>query len=519
TNDVLTYTVGAMVPVSPTTTIGGLTLTDPNNGNANVTAGGILGGHTGQVHVNTDGVTAGAFAFSYRVSDGVDLSNTATVRVYVQGGEVIITEVMYNPANEPDNQWEWVEVKNLTGSAVTLSAMYDATMNTDHDLNLSGKSVAANDTVLLAPGGASGDIPGGGRTGAEFLTEWSPLPSGKVVWAASWPALNNSGDSILLFDAAGRLLDMVEYQADGVNWPVTAVTGGSESIYVTCGNMTAVGNDNYASWELSADGVDNAWATPDTEGGLNDSDVGSPATEPACVPPTSIEARKLFYNQSFYDGNKVAIDPAPIAGANNDDADAIDNGGLFATVNWPAKTPLMTGGGQATLANWSGYDKGINGLIYDVANPTATPVVGDFVFHNIGKAGTVVPAPGNLVVPTAFATQDLGGGVTRVLMTFTGLTNTWLRVEVGTGFGLAASEVHYWGNAAGDTGQGNTVPNILVSPTDEIWVRTHPTTPLARSPVQDMADVTKDGIASPTDQIYVRTHPSTPLNAVKMITR
>ncbi|MBI4581553.1 MAG: hypothetical protein HY718_17780, partial [Planctomycetes bacterium] len=50
---------------------------------------------------------------------------------------------------------------------------------------------------------------------------------------------------------------------------------------------------------------------------------------------TEIVARKLFYNQSFYDGNKVAIDPAPIAGANNDDADAIDNGGLFATVNWP----------------------------------------------------------------------------------------------------------------------------------------------------------------------------------------
>ncbi|MBI4579757.1 MAG: hypothetical protein HY718_08650, partial [Planctomycetes bacterium] len=179
----------------------------------------------------------------------------------------------------------------------------------------------------------------------------------------------------------------------------------------------------------------------------------------------------------------------------------------------------MTGGGQATLANWTGYNKGINGLIYDIKDPVVAPVVGDFVFHNIGKAGTVAVGPGSLVAPTAFATQSLGGGVTRVLMTFTGLTSTWLRVEVGTGFGLSASEVHYWGNADGDTGQGNSGTNILVSPTDEIWVRTHPTTPLARSPVQDMADVNKDGIASPTDQIYVRTHPTTPLNAVKMITR
>ncbi|MBI4580586.1 MAG: hypothetical protein HY718_12840 [Planctomycetes bacterium] len=244
-----------------------------------------------------------------------------------------------------------------------------------------------------------------------------------------------------------------------------------------------------------------------------------------CGYPGMIVACKLFYNQSFYDGNKIGIDPAPISGANNDDADAIDNGGPVPArgmpyIVYPAKIPLMPGGGQATLANWTGYDKGINGLTYDIQWPIRPPQASDFVFHNIGKAGTVVPGPGNVVTPMAFATQSLGGSppVTRVLMTFTGLTNTWLQVDIGTGFGWGTG-THWWGNAAGDTGQGNTAPNVLVNATDEIWSRRHPTTPLNRSPVQDMADVNKDALVNATDQIYVRTHPTTPLNCVKMITR
>ena len=61
--------------------------------------------------------------------------------------------------------------------------------------------------------------------------------------------------------------------------------------------------------------------------------------------------------------------------------------------------------------------------------------------------------------------------------------------------------------------------NILVNPTDEIWIRTHPTTPLNRSPVFDACDINKDSLSNPTDQVYVRTHPTTPLNCVRMITR
>jgi len=245
------------------------------------------------------------------------------------------------------------------------------------------------------------------------------------------------------------------------------------------------------------------------------------------IRPAELVGRYVFYNQSYFDGNKVAIDPLPIPGANNDDADAIDTGGTMTypggsppPVTYPPKRPLMVGDGMASFANWTGYDKGINGLIYDVLDPSQPPAVGDFLFQNIGKTGASPPV---VVLPTAFLVQPgLGvGGSDRVIITFANnsLKSTWLQVDIGTGFGLAAPETHWWGNADGDTGQGNLPPNVLVNPTDEIWIRTHPTTPFNRSPVYDACDITKDSLANPTDQIYVRTHPTTPLNCVKMISR
>ncbi|MBI4578238.1 MAG: carboxypeptidase regulatory-like domain-containing protein, partial [Planctomycetes bacterium] len=247
---------------------------------------------------------------------------------------------------------------------------------------------------------------------------------------------------------------------------------------------------------------------------------GAPVDEHGCSP---LMARKIFYNNSYFDGNKPGIDPAPIAGPNNDDSDAID----------PGKEPLIPGYGMATSANWTGFAQGINGLIYDVKDPSRAPVVGDFLFRTIGKAGTSPPV---VVAPSAFAVLPGAGvnGSDRVVITFSSwqtggapggtwpygsVQNTWLQVDIGTGFGLPAPDTHYWGNAAGDTGQGNIPPNILVNPTDEIWIRTHPTTPLNRSPVQDMADVNKDSLANPTDQVYIRTHATTPLNCVRMVVR
>jgi len=223
---------------------------------------------------------------------------------------------------------------------------------------------------------------------------------------------------------------------------------------------------------------------------------------------TTVAARKIFYNQSYYDTNNAAIQ-APGPGARDDDGDAID----------PTKSPLLPGGGTAVFANWISCDKGINGLIYDFANPTRDPVAGDFVFGDIGRLGTAAATP---KVPSAFAVQDLGGGVKRVVVTFANasIKNTWLQVTIGTGFGLAAADVSYWGNALGDSGTGNNPPNIQVTSTDEVAARNNRVLLPSRATVDNPFDYNKDGNVTATDEILCRNNiVPVPNNSVKMIVR
>ncbi|MBI4579424.1 MAG: hypothetical protein HY718_06955 [Planctomycetes bacterium] len=348
--------------------------------------------------------------------------------------------------------------------------------------------------------------------GVVFLTSIARGKTVKVDVTASAPGML---DAWMDFNRNGSWADAGEQI-----FASTPLAAGVNSLSFVVPTTAKVGR-TFSRWRYSSAGG-LPFTGPAADGEVEDYIV--------TIVPAKIIRRHVFYNQSFFDGNKIAIDPAPIAGANNDDADAIDTGGTMTypggsppDVTYAAKAPLMVAGGMATHANWTGYNKGINGLIYDVENPSRAPVMADFTFHNIGKAGTVVPGPGNVVIPTGFLVQaGLGaGGSDRVIITFANgaVLSAWLQVDIGTGFGLELPETHWWGNADGDTGQGNPPPNVLVSPTDEIWIRTHPTTPLNRSKVFDACDVNKDGLSNPTDQIYARTHPTTPLNCVKMIVR
>jgi hypothetical protein len=229
---------------------------------------------------------------------------------------------------------------------------------------------------------------------------------------------------------------------------------------------------------------------------------------------TSIAGRQIFYNQSYYDGNKVAIDAAAIAGANNDDADAIDT----------SKTALLPGAGAATFANYTGYNKGINGLVYDIKDVPAgkTITAADFEFVNQGKAGTASTVVTTATVVTQANTPATG--TTRCVITFPNatLTNCWLKVTVKTTVGLTAADVSYWGNVVGEAGVGNSpVTNLLVNANDEVMARppyTH--NALNRAPVTDTSDYNKDSLVNPNDEVLCRPpYTTNALSCVKLITR
>lgn len=226
---------------------------------------------------------------------------------------------------------------------------------------------------------------------------------------------------------------------------------------------------------------------------------------------TAITKRAVFYNNSYYDGNKVGIDPAPGPGTRDDDADAIDT----------SKTPLISG--TSTFANVTGYNKGLNGLIYEfeVASSSRDPLASDFTFTNLTRTGTaagtaVSPSASQLIVLQASSPRKV-----RMVFTFAdnSLKNVWLKVGIGTGFGLAGADTHYWGNAAGDTGVGNVSPNFLTSGSDELAARSNPTTVVTRSPVTDPHDINKTSLVDGQDQLWIRSNPTTAVTCLRYVTK
>jgi hypothetical protein len=168
--------------------------------------------------------------------------------------------------------------------------------------------------------------------------------------------------------------------------------------------------------------------------------------------PAAVADRRVFYNNSFFDGNNPA--------ANALDANAIA----------PGKAALLPGG-TASEANYTNFSKGITGVMVDVANLPAgrTLSADDFAFRagNTSSPGSWASAP----TPAVTVTPNGGGsGVARVTLTWPDnlIRRTWLQVTVlaTADTGLASPDVFYFGNLPGDTFNGGTAAAFPVNALD-----------------------------------------------------
>ena len=177
----------------------------------------------------------------------------------------------------------------------------------------------------------------------------------------------------------------------------------------------------------------------------------------------TVVGRQLFYSNSTYDGNNRAID------ARDDAAIAPDKAGF-------------SGVGKATFSNVSGFSKGINGIMVDITSGVGSHgninlTSGDITFkvaparfvtatYNQLSAWTAAPTPSNFSVRLGAGT----GGSDRLEITWAdgAIKNTWLQVSVAANAntGLSSPDVFYFGNAAGDSGLGDTAALAKVDGSD-----------------------------------------------------
>ncbi len=202
------------------------------------------------------------------------------------------------------------------------------------------------------------------------------------------------------------------------------------------------------------------------------------------VPAAAVVNRGILYNNSVFDNN------TPAAGVGDNAAIA------------PDKTALLPGQ-TATFANYTSYDKGINGLVIDATNLTngAALNASDFIFKTTIDGTTWVAAPPPTGV--SFRAADGINGSDRIELLFADLSirNAWLQVTVKADAttGLAAPDVFYFGNLVGCS--GNHVNQAIVNNTDAIAARIKINT---AATITSVLDYNRSGMVTNTDVITVR---------------
>jgi len=173
---------------------------------------------------------------------------------------------------------------------------------------------------------------------------------------------------------------------------------------------------------------------------------GTPASASATVATSaSVAARRLFYNNSSFDGHN------PLADAGDDNAIAA------------AKSALLPGA-TATPANHTNYAKGLNGVMIDVAGlPSGSGLsAADFTFK-AGNTGNPAAWSAPTAAPSVTVRRGAGaGGTDRVELIWPdgALVHTWLQITIlaTASTGLDAADVFYFGNSVGDT-TGDGLPS------------------------------------------------------------
>jgi len=221
--------------------------------------------------------------------------------------------------------------------------------------------------------------------------------------------------------------------------------------------------------------------------------------------PDGVVGRRVFYNNSAFDGND------PEANAADDQAIATDKRALLP-------------GATASLANYTSYALGINGLMVDITGVSEVPTAADFQFR-VGNGGD----PGEwplLDEPAGFSLRpgegtaiSSAGGSDRVTIIWPegAIRNEWLQVTVlpTDVTGLAEADVFYFGNAVAES--GNSPSDARVNALDVVAARNNPHNLLNPAPVDDAHDYNRDKRVDAADMLLARNNQTHLLSALELI--
>jgi autotransporter-associated beta strand protein len=386
-------------------------------------------------------------------------------------GPILISEVSYDPGPGADDDLEYIEVFNPTSTAIASLAHWRLTGGITY--NFPAAQGLAPGQALLVVSFDPTDSANADKLAA-LRNHYSIAASVAIVGGYSGH-LNDAGDTIQLQrpDAppAGEPDFYPSLLEDEVIY--SAMWGASETGETLRRLGVGLWGDSPASWAASTPSPGTFYVTP------------------------ALVSEHVFYNQSAYDSNNAAAETA------DDHAIATD------------KTALLPGQ-KATLANYTSYVRGLNGIMVDIAalaNPSSLSTA-DFQFRegNSSTPGSWIAAPAPLSVTVRTGAGTSGSDRVTLIWADGAILDAWLQVTVldTANTGLSASSTFYYGNAVGESGNHSTgnSPDAVVDSADEAAIRA------ARSgfgTVTDssMFDFNRDGRIGVDDELIVRWNDST----------
>ncbi len=226
------------------------------------------------------------------------------------------------------------------------------------------------------------------------------------------------------------------------------------------------------------------------------------------APWGEVVGRHVFYGNSAFDD--------PQAGLGDDDAIA------------PDKTALLPGQ-AATAANYTNYNRGINGVMIDVAGWAKSAEFDDGVLEsdvwtdlfgfrtgNVDQRSQWASAPS----PEAVTLRRGAGadGSDRFTITWPdyAVAKQWLEVTVAAApFELSTDDVFYFGNAVADAGNGDA--DAMVTATDLLLARNNPRNFLNPAEIDLPYDYNRDQRVNTTDVLLARNNQTNFLTAFRML--
>ena len=164
----------------------------------------LLTGETEQIRMTIDSLKSGGHIFyvsAYFKEDQDTLNNAASseVKIGFPVRSLVINEIMYRPS---PGQPEWIELFNPGDHAIDIQQWKFSDANIDSKINLS-------DSTLLIPELGYLII----AENSTILNKFTDISCQVFIPAKGFPALNNSGDAVIIYDLIETIIDQVNYQS------------------------------------------------------------------------------------------------------------------------------------------------------------------------------------------------------------------------------------------------------------------------------------------------------------------